>query len=703
MRNWFDSFIISKIDDTIQSHSEIKRIKLFNAFCYCWYITAFILILNYLTKSPIPFTNIIAHILQLFIILIAHYSHNKGKYETGRFIFSLMLVINSFLFGNFLRTGQLLEFYMILPPAVSLVLTDNKKINYSIFLISFLGFALPNYFFKHYPNINFYSPALLCLFLLFYFLTNYFKNQNREIENLLEIERDKVIADKIILEEQKNKLDQLNEFKSHFFVNFSHEIKTPLTLIQGNVSRINLNGSVEENQEKIKIVNSQINQIQNIINNIIDLSKIDSDEFSLHCSQVPLKSFLEKHYSEFYELFEKKGIQFQLKIDTPHLSIDMDEGLMSKSINNLLSNALKFTPANGKVTIIVTLENDLVIKIIDNGIGIPTEDIDKIFDRFYQSKNDITKSQGSGIGLSFTQSIIKAHQFNITVRSIPAIETSFTITIPKTAFEYIPTKEEDTFSESVQILTTPKTSTKQIAQDGRKVLIVEDNEQMRNYLKEVLEDYQVYEAENGAVALTFLQKHSFDIIITDYMMPVLDGEGFVLKVKELGIKTPIIVLTARSDQEGKLTMLRLGIDGYLNKPFIEEELHLMIKKSLQSLDSLTSFEASLEEEEKESLVIFANKFNQELTDFIYKELHSPTFGVEEIALHLNISKSTLNRKTKAILGQTPQEIIMEARFQKARALLLENPYASKKEIAESIGITNASYFFSKLNERFGTF
>lgn len=695
MKNWYNSLFLIGINNSKLSNSQIKRIKLFNAFCYCWYITAFILILNYLTKTPFQLINVIAHLIQASIIFLAQYLHSKGKYEIGRFLFAFMLVANSFLFSNFLRTGQLLEFYMILPPAVSLVLTDNKKINYSILTISFLGFILPNIFFNHYPTINFYSPALICLFLLFYFLTNYFKNQNREIENLLEIERDKVIADKIILENQKNKLDQLNEFKSHFFVNFSHEIKTPLTLIQGNVSRINLNGSIEDNQAKIKIVNSQINQIQNLINDIIDLSKIDSNEFSIHCSKIPLSPFLEKHYSEFYELFEKKSIQLLLKIEIPNLAVYMDEGLMSKSINNLLSNALKFTPSNGKVEIVVTLQDDLIIKIIDNGIGIAIEDLDKIFDRFYQSKNDITKSQGSGIGLSFTQSIIKAHQFDITVASNPNIETVFTITIPKTAIETISTNDLNSSSPN------NKTYLKQIAQDNRKVLIVEDNEQMRNYLKEVLENYQIYEAENGAVALNILQKQSFDMIITDYMMPVLDGEGFVLKIKELGIKTPIIVLTARSDQEGKLTMLRLGIDGYLNKPFIEEELHLMIRKSLQSLDNLTSFESSLKEEEKESLVVFANKFNQELTDFIYKELHSPTFGVEEIAAHLDISKSTLNRKTKAILGQTPQEIIMEARFQKARTLLLQNPYASKKEIAESIGITNASYFFTKLNERFG--
>lgn len=699
MKNWYSLFVSLGIRNTTQSNSEIKRIKLFNTFCYCWYATAVILLLNYLTKSPILYVNVFVHFIQLMVIIASQYIHTKGHYEMGRFMFAMMLIVNSFVFGNFIKQGQLLEFYLILAPAVSLVLTDNKKINYSIFVVAFLSFIIPNHFFQHYPTINFYSPALVCLFFLFYILTNYFKKQNNQIEKLLELERDKVIADKIILEEQRNKLDQLNEFKSHFFVNFSHEIRTPLTLIQGNASRINLQGSITENQEKIQNINHQVAQIQNIINNIIDLSKIDSNEFTINCSKVVLRAFLEKHYADFVALFQKKDIQFELKMNAPEVVVMMDEDLMSKSINNLLSNALKFTPKKGRVVIEVSLERDLIINIKDTGIGIPESDLDKVFERFFQSKNDITKSQGSGIGLSFTQSILEAHQFDISLSSIPNKETVFTITIPKKAIEYrsdvLKTNNTVPRNNPINKIQTPVSKTSK-----NSILIVEDNEQMRHYLKEVLENYHITEAENGQEALEILERQSFDIIITDYMMPVLDGEGLVLKIKEQELKTPIIVLTARSDQEGKLNMLRLGIDGYLNKPFVEEELHLMIRKSLQTIASIQSFETTLENEEKESLTLFADKFNEELNQFIFAQLHSPTFGVEDIALHMKVSKSTLNRKTKAILGQTPQELIMEARFQKAKTVRYENPHATKKEIAESVGITNATYFFTKLEERF---
>lgn len=702
MKDWYKTIELLGVNDSVQSNYEIKKIKLFNAFCFCWYITAIVLILNYLIKTPILYLNISVHFFQLGFIILAQYLHSKGKYETGRLIYVIILIVNGFLFANFIKKGQLLEFYIILAPAISLIFSDNKKINYSILFLSFACFAIPNHFLNHYANINLFSPALSCLFFLYFILVNYFKKLNQTNEHLLELERDKVLKDKVILEDQKRKLDELNEFKSHFFINLSHEIRTPLTLIQGYASRINLKAPSGENQEKINIINTQVNQIQNIIDNILDLSKIDSNEFVIHKKSVAIIPFLNKHYVEFKELFDKKGIHFDLKINVSNINVDMDEDLMSKSLNNLLSNALKFTPQNGLVQMSVVLNDSLHISIQDTGIGIPKHDIEKVFERFYQSKNDITKSQGSGIGLSFTKSIVEAHHFEILLTSIQNIMTVFTIQIPKTAILFSSNEMDADITSKIKlqipdgIQSKPKEKTSK-----NRILLVEDHEQMRNFLKTVLDNYEIIEAENGQEALKVLENNSFDIIITDYMMPVLDGEGFVMQLKEKGIKTPVIVLTARRDNVGKLNMLRLGIDGYLNKPFIEEELLLMIKKSISSLETLTDFEATLDTSEKESLNAFASKFNIELNDYIYANLHSPVFGVEDIAMHLNISKSTLNRKIKVILGQTTQDVIMEARFQKAKQLLLENPYATKKEVAEAIGITNATYFFNKMNVRFG--
>jgi CheY-like chemotaxis protein len=372
----------------------------------------------------------------------------------------------------------------------------------------------------------------------------------------------------------------------------------------------------------------------------------------------------------------------------------VDNYLFSKSINNLLSNALKFTKSGDAVVLKIYLEGvNLNVEVIDTGIGIPDKDIERVFDRFFQSKNHITKSQGSGIGLSFTKSIIEAHNFTIGVKSIPNISTIFSIQIPQDSIEESKITEVNNASIAEGSANT-KASAKQ------KVLLVEDHNEMRNYIISLLDDYTVTEAENGQVALDILKRETFDVIITDYMMPVLDGKGLVKAIKKQNLKTPIIVLTARTDSDAKLKMLRLGIDAYLNKPFMKEELLMHLRTASQAYDVINKFDSELKETEKESLNKFAQKFNEDLNEFIFENMHSSTFGIETIAEHFNISKSTLVRKTKSLLGQVPKDIILEARFQKARSILEENPTESKKNISEAIGIKNTFYFFKKMEERF---
>jgi signal transduction histidine kinase/DNA-binding NarL/FixJ family response regulator len=609
---------------------------------------------------------------------------------------ALFLLINSYA-SLVVSPGSYLEYYFLLAPPIAITLYIKKYTSYLVLAVSFLLFLTPYYFYVVYPEeyVDRLIPfETICIFLVIVLIVNYFKQNNLNSENLLSLERDKVLSDKILLEKQKAELRELSEFKTHFYVNLSHEIRTPLTLIKGHSLQLNFNDSEEKMEEKINIINSQVEQVEFIINNIMDISKIDNKDFHLDLAPVNISSFFDKHFSNFKNLFETKGVLFSLENRTQNLLFKVDNYLFSKSIDNLLSNALKFTKSGDAVVIKIYLQGvDLKVEVIDTGIGIPEEDIEKVFDRFFQSKNHITKSQGSGIGLSFTKSIIEAHNFSIDVKSISNISTIFSIQIPQESLQ------ESLNVEHTKVLKEPSKN-EIIVNSKLKVLLVEDHNEMRKYIISLLDDYTVTEAENGEVALDILKRETFDVIITDYMMPVLDGKGLVTAIKSQNLKTPIIVLTARTDSDAKLKMLRLGIDAYLNKPFMKEELLMHIKKASKSFDVINKFDSKLKNEEKESLNKFAQKFNEDLNEFIFENMHSSIFGIETIADHFNISKSTLVRKTKSLLGQVPKDIILEARFQKARLILEENPTESKKNISEAIGIKNSFYFFKKMEERF---
>lgn len=704
------------VEVTSESHQKYARI-LHNS-CLIWMAVIFFNICMNLYMDTLPFyfekdiltfkyinwNVIFGHLLGEVCMLGVFFLSLKKKFRLARMLFMAVVFIHFNFFTLIISPGRYVEYYFCLFSCIALSLFKNNTIPFLFLLCSYFCFLCPYYVYVVYPQDiidRLMEITMFCFFGSVFLIMNSFKKLNLQNENLLKIERDKVIEDKNIIAQKESELRELNEFKTQFFTNLSHEIRTPLTLIQGYVSRINFEESLSENQNRIAVVNSQTAHIQNIIDNILDLSKIDSNEFKINTSQVPLIPFLNKHYQEFKELFDKKQIQFSLQLEIPTLDVQMDESLISKSINNLLANALKFTPEKGKVQIKAVLNNDLQISIEDNGIGIPESDLSKVFNRFYQSKNDITKSQGNGIGLSFTKSILEKHQFSIDLTSEPSVSTVFTITIPENFVSVSTTKNRLEVSND-----TKNTDTKTAAVSAynspfrKRILLVEDHQEMQTYIQMVLHQFEVVQAFNGSEALQILENQTFDIIVTDYMMPVLDGESLVRELKNQNNKTPIIVLTARADQQGKLNMLRLGVDAYLNKPFVEEELLLLIQKSLESAEIIDVVLPTLNQEEQQWLEEFSQKFNSDLNDYIHANLTQVNFGVEELASHFSMSKSTLNRKTKTVLGQTPQEIITEARLQKAKALLKENPYATKKEIAGAVGIDNSGYLFNKLKTRF---
>lgn len=348
-------------------NTEVKRIKILNIYCLVWMSMTFCLILMNLYKNVMPlyfqkgiFTFdyfrwdiFLGHFTSELLMLLVLFLNSKDLFKTARILYVIVVFSHFLSFTLFINPGRYIEYYFAFFAGLMLPIFKKNTLPFLSMVVSFFCFLSPYYFYVVYPqdiiDRLLIIPAF-CLFLCIYLIVTYFKKLNLQNEELLKLERDKVIEDKNIIAKKESELRELNEFKTHFFVNLSHEIRTPLTLIQGYVSRINFKESPSENEQRIAIIDSQILQIQNIIDNILDLSKIDSNEFTINTSQVVLIPFLKKHYQEFKELFDKKGVQFDLQLEIPALAVTMDSGLISKSINNLLSNALKFTPEKGSIT-----------------------------------------------------------------------------------------------------------------------------------------------------------------------------------------------------------------------------------------------------------------------------------------------------------------------------------------------------------------
>ena len=665
-----------------EQKTPIKQKKLLNIYATTWISLATLLIISDSIFSTDPIPPLIGHASTILGLLLVLFFNYKGYY----FLASSLLVFGGILsfsvFAILLSPGIYAEFYLFMFPCIASSLFTRHTISIATLIFSFMcfSFIIINY---NYYNTRYPGPAMLILFTALFLIINYFKKNNLKNEELLK-------SEKIIIEKQAKELEKLNEFKTHFFVNLSHEIRTPVTLIKGYASKIELPQN-DKNNKNLEVVNSQVQQIEIILNNILDLNKLDDKKLNLERKNVPIIPFLNKHFADFKALFIKKDINFNLNSNSHLVIIDMDEDLISKSINNLLNNALKFTPRNGEVTINVVLNEALKISVIDNGPGIPKEDLIKIFERFYQSKNDITKSRGSGIGLSFTKSILDAHGFSIYAKSIPNIKTEFTITIPKKDILY--TKENQASIANKNKINYKKNGESPV------ILVVDDHEQMRDYLKSILNSYDILQAENGEEALHILKHQAVDLLLTDYMMPVMNGEELVKHVKKLKLKIPVIIITASVNEATKLNMLRIGVDGYLTKPFIEEELLLFITKSLKAYATIIEFEEELDDDEIKEFNEYAHEFNKEISKIINDNISKVTFGVQDVANHFDISKRTLNRKVKSILGQTTQQLIIASKIEKAKELKFKKPDMSKKEIALAVGMTNPGHLFKKLNSK----
>ncbi|MDX1641411.1 MAG: two-component regulator propeller domain-containing protein, partial [Balneolaceae bacterium] len=462
---------------------------------------------------------------------------------------------------------------------------------------------------------------------------------------------------------QTDTLRNLDQLKSHFFANISHEFRTPLTLIIGQIENL-LESDVDvDKKKKLQSVNKNAERLLTLINQLLDLSKLEAGKMELQSEQLNIVSFLKNLLFSFESLAETKNIALNFSSPLATILVDFDADKMEKVFFNLFSNAFKFTEPGGRIDVALEiLQKEFVeISIKDSGVGIPEDRLSHIFDRFYQADPSNTrKYEGTGIGLSLAHELIKLHNGKIDVNSKIGVGTEFIIQLPieenqsTTQNKSIP-REGKSVVQDTTPTSMPNFNTL-LSEHDEIILIVEDNKGVRTFIREQFEnDYKILEAANGVEGISMSQETIPDLIITDLMMPEMDGYHFskTIRSDEKTSHIPIIMLTAKAGQDPKIEGLEIGIDAYLTKPFHVKELQTRVKTLIQQRKNLKE-QFSNATYFKPSAVTKSSvdqNFLKNAIEIIETHLCDEDFRVEHFAESLNMSISQLNRKLNALIDQ----------------------------------------------------
>mgnify|MGYP001023861616 FL=1 len=501
--------------------------------------------------------------------------------------------------------------------------------------------------------------------------------------------------------------------KLQFFTNISHELRTPLTLIADPVDYIIRDSNLNAQQrDMLQIVQRNVAVLTRLVSEILDFRKVQNGKMKLHLSDFDLIECMQQWIGLFTVSAQKKNISLQLEAPKT-IPMRADHDKLERICYNLLTNAMKYTPNGGKITFAATVEGDKVkIEVSDNGIGIAADEQAYIFDRFYQAKN---AGQGTGIGLALVKAFTDLHHGEATVESKEGEGSRFTIVLPLSqAGELSTSKSQQPYSPVVEI-----SSTEEVPNQARhiddlvlpdeaarpEVLIIDDNSDIRSYLRRALSStYKVSEAVDGKSGLEMARRIVPDLVISDIMMPVLDGLEFCSQLKQDKAIShiPVILLTARSLDEQRAEGYKHGADAYIAKPFSLELLLSRIDNLIESRKKLSQMFSNTDENGVcEKLSNETDKsFVTQLRKIIQENLGNSEFNVERIGDEIGLSRVQLYRKVKALTGHSPVEMLRKARLMRARHLL-RTTEKSVSEVAYAVGFSTPSYFSKCYKDEFG--
>lgn len=506
--------------------------------------------------------------------------------------------------------------------------------------------------------------------------------------------------------------EEANKAKLQFFTNISHELRTPLTLIADPVNYIIHDDNLNSQQRSmLQIVQRNVLVLTQLVSEILDFRKVQNGKMELRLSDFNLTESMKQWIKLFSVSAQKKHIAISMDApDTIMLRADQDK--IERICYNLLSNALKYTSEGGEITLTAKEENGRVmISVADNGCGISSDELPYIFDRFYQAKN---AGRGTGIGLAIVKAFTELHHGEVSATSIEGKGSSFTIHIPvrqKGEVTNQPTEKIEQLVEPSSAEEVPNQARhideliQPYQTDKPEVLIIDDNIDIRTYLRSVLsEKYNVSEAADGKVGLELARKIVPDIVLSDIMMPVMDGLAFCqqLKTDKAISHIPVILLTARSLDEQRAEGYEHGADAYLSKPFSLRLLLSRIDNLIESRKKLNqTWSKGVEDDEIGNISNEIDKsFLKQLRKIIQENLANSDLSVEQIGDEIGLSRVQLYRKVKALTGYSPVEIVRKARLTRARHLL-QTTERTVSEVAYAVGFSTPSYFSKCYKDEFG--
>ena len=515
------------------------------------------------------------------------------------------------------------------------------------------------------------------------------------------------------LEIVSKQLEEATQAKLLFFTNISHEFKTPLSLILGPVQTLLAHNSLpKEEQDLLFLIKKNSNRLLHLISEVIEFRSYENNKMQMYFTKGNLKSFLNELNSFFTDRIKQKKLNFQFVAEDTSFEMAFDKEKVEKIYFNLLSNALKFTPQEGSINVSLTKE-DLplppskgevaVLRVFNSGSYIPKDKQSEVFEHFYKINPD---SEGSGIGLALVQALVASHNGTISVESTEGEGTTFVIRLPfsqeqvsaKAVYDsnYIETHLDllPSLPASAEKLKLPTASPS--APEKPTVLIVEDNEDMRQFIRYILSDsYNLIEAENGEEGFEVAKKHLPDVVISDVMMPKTDGFDLcqLLKTNVATNHIPVILLTAYALDEQKQVGFESGADAYISKPFNVKLLKTRVRKLIENRkkirESFSNF--LLNETKQETLGKIEQQFITDFTQYVENSIANPELNIDEIADALGLSRSNLYRKIKSLTDYSPNELIRTIRVKYAKQLL-NSKAKSISEVAYEVGFSSPSYF-----------